>query len=179
MSRLFLRFSLVLLLFFGVATAASSRDLRLTPNQVFSIWVNIDDCLEIVADLTLNSDHAKQTFRDISLKTYKGKEPGDVLLQVVVFRDRLNQLREQGGQSFVSVYEPRKTEIVPRDVYMNSGHIQDALIESMIVEKHPELFVSQFYTRHHYTDKTPSDVFAMVELANRKLEFIFADGELQ
>jgi hypothetical protein len=42
----------------------------------------------------------------------------------------------------------------------------------MIVQTDPEQAVSQFYTQQYFSGKTPSDVFALVEIANRRMDLM-------
>lgn len=105
-------------------------------------------------------------------KSFAGKVPADVLERARAAREKLDSLRRNSGLEQTVLIDSNEGRITPSDVYLNSGHVLDGLVGWLIHGTGPELLASRFYVRHKYSGKTPSDVFGLVDLANRRLEMI-------
>ena len=158
----------------GLATAPGSAhalDLGLTPSHVFSLWTNINNGL-IAATRIVSDDALTETVAAMRPKSFAGKVPGDVLERARAVRDKLDSLRRDLGLKKTVLFDSNDGRITPSDVYLNSGHVLDGLVGWLIHGTGPELLASRFYVRHKFSSKTPSDVFGLVDLANRRLETI-------
>ncbi len=101
-----------------------------------------------------------------------GKKPADVLAQAQIFREKLDKLRQRSSLPATEKYGTGDGVITPSVVFLNSGHILDATVEWLIKNTGREQLVSEFYTRHDFSGKTPSDPFALIVLANRRIDNI-------
>lgn len=155
---------------------AGSRELGLTPSHVFGLWTNINNNL-IASSRVVSGDTAlPAALGAMKAKKFSGKNPADVLGQLVIYREKLDQLllAQNLPQTRKVIHDGDIT--TPSDVYLNSGHVLNAQVRWLIVNTGPEQAVSHFYTRHRFTGKTPSDVFAMVDLANRRMDRLLRES---
>lgn len=144
-------------------------DLGLTPNHVYSLWTNINECLIATSRGTSGGAVLQATLRAMKPRIFSGKSPADVLAQLAEYRAKLDRLLLARNLSRAKRVAPDGV-VTPSDVYLNSGKILDAQMRWMILLTGKEYTVSQFYKRHGFSGKTPSDVFALVDLANRRMD---------
>ncbi len=145
-------------------------DLGLTPSHDFSLWTNINDSLIAASRVVAADPDLRSRLMTMKARKFSGKIPADVLNHLALFRERLNILLLADNLPRVKRIASDGKTITPSDVYLSSGHILNAQMRWLIVRTGPEQNVSQFYTRHGFVGKTPSDVFGLVDLANRRLE---------
>lgn len=149
-------------------------DLVLTPDQVYSLWTNINRSL-LAASRIVSHDPAWQAeLAAQTLRTFHGKRPADVLVLVKAYRDKLDRLRRQAGLPPVRRLDAAYDLVTPSVVYVASGHVLNGQVEWLILNTGPDRPVTTFYRRHDFDGNTPSDVFALVELAGRRLDQILA-----
>ena len=145
-------------------------DLGLTPSHVYSLWTNINDSLVATSRVVSGDTALRASLSAMKPMKFNGKSPADVLGQLAEYRKKLNRLLDAKNLPVAERAETDGASITPSDVYLNSGHVLNAQVRWLITETGPEQTVSQFYTRHGFSGKTPSDVFALVELANRRMD---------
>jgi hypothetical protein len=153
----------------------SAQDLGLTPSQVVSLWTNVNTALIAAAELGSNDAGLAQRLKATRPTTAQGKTPADVLGQVVAFRGKLDQLRGRSGLDATKQYGEGEGVVSPTVVYLNSGMVLDGLTHWLGKKAGPERLVGEFYTRYAITGKTPSDAYAMAELANRRIDLLLAE----
>jgi hypothetical protein len=159
-------------LFLGLlAFPASPRalDLGLTPSHVFSLWLNINNSLIAVSGRVSGDVDLAGTLAAMKARNFSGKNPADVFGQVIIYRDRLDKVLHAQILPRTKKISFDGETITPSDVYLNSGHVLSAQVRWLIVKSGDGQSVSQFYTRYKVVGKTPSDVFALVDLAIRRL----------
>lgn len=61
---------------------------------------------------------------------------------------------------------------------LSSGHVLDGLVRWVIHHSDRDQLVMRFYAHYDFRDKTPGDVFGLVELANRRLDRILAAARI-
>lgn len=150
--------------------SAAALELGLTPSNVYSIWSNINDAVVAVAHVSTGDEKRVAKLKDLKARAFKNKTPGDVLHQVGEFREHLDDLRRRGGMGATNKFiERQDAATTPSDVFLNSGYALNGLVEWLILNTDRKQLVSPFYTRHRFTEKTPNDVFALVDLATRRL----------
>jgi hypothetical protein len=152
--------------------SASAYELRLTPSNVFSTWTNVNACLTTYAGARGFDVSVQRQLTSMTPAKFTDKRPSDVLEQVKLFRAGIETLRGDVRLLNLDQIPTQYDEVTPAIVYINSGLLNDALVELLIDETGPEVPVSQYYQRHDFTEKTPSDVFGLVDLANRRLELM-------
>ena len=147
-------------------------DLGLTHGQVFSLWTNINASLLEFAEVVTDDEDWRDRLAAMPPRGFTGKSPADVLAQVKRYRTKLDWLRARAALTRTQQMPQDQAKITPSDVYMTSFEVLHAQLELLIRNTGPEQLVSQFYVRHEVSEKTPSHVFALVELACRRLERI-------
>lgn len=142
---------------------------KITPSGPFHLWRGIE---EFVPLLMPNPTQARK-IRAIKAQKFRGKTPGDVLTHLARFRRKLNRLSEK--------YKLRKTEIFrsptgekvsPAIVYINSGHVYDAVVRLLLVANPKDQSYREIFTIPYPKGKTPSDVYRLVDLAIRKINVL-------
>lgn len=149
-------------------------ELGLTPSQVFSLWTNINDCLLATARVVSDDGAWRESLAAMTPRRFEGKTPDHVLERLAAFRAKLDKMRRTAGLARVEAVDDGYGAITPGVVFLNSGRVLNGLVEWLIVNTGPEQLVSQFYTRHAFTGKAPSNVFAQVDLAERRIDAILA-----
>ena len=145
-------------------------ELGLTPSHVFSLWTNINAALVTTGSSMTGDDDLSRQLADMPPNAFHDKTPGDVLVQVAAFRDKLDRLKAASGLEETPVYhDPEGGEVTPSVVFLNSGYVLDSLV-LLLIRNDGERLVGGFYERHDFAGKTPSNVFGLVELANRRID---------
>ena len=161
-----------------IPRAGFSLDLGLTPSHVFSLWTNINENLIVVGSVVSDEPAWRKKLAASQTRKFEGKSPSDVLKRVVNYRTKLDRLLHRQALKPTKKFYSEEATITPSDVYLNSGHVLNAQVTWLIVNTGPQQTVSQFYKRHNFQGKTPSDVFGLVELANHRLDLILAQAGL-
>lgn len=144
----------------------------LTPSHVFSLWVNINNCLLAVArELSRDRDFHERLGR-LSPMVTDGKNPSDVLERVLAMRVQIDRVRRAAKLRESAHFRADSVEITPSIVFLTSGDVLDGLAGWYVLLSDPKKPISRFYVRHKFTGKTPSEVFGLVDLAQRRLELI-------
>ena len=145
-------------------------ELGLTPSHVFSLWTNINAALVTTGSAMTGDEDLSRQLAEMAPTAFHDKTPGDVLEQVAVFRDKLDRLKAASGLEETPIYhDPEGGEVTPSVVYLNSGNVLDSLVLLMI-RIDGERLVGGFYAPHDFTGRTPSNVFGLVELADRRID---------
>ena len=149
-------------------------ELGLTPSNVVSLWTNINNALVTTGSALPSGIDVSGDLESMTAKAFPGKKPGEVLNQVVQFRDKLDRLRAKSNLKGTPVYkDPQGGTVTPSVVFVNSGHVLDSVV--LLLNRYDkDQLISGFYTRHDISGKKPSDAYSQVELANRRLDTIIA-----
>ena len=153
---------------------AGAVELALTPSNVVSLWTNINAALIATGSVLPNGADASSDLKTMTAKAFPGKKPGDVLNQVVQFREKLDRLRAKSKLKGTPVYkDPQDGTVTPSVVFINSGHVLDSVV--LLLNRYSKVhLISGFYIRHDISSKKPSDAYSMVELSNRRLDTVIA-----
>ena len=151
---------------------ASELELGMTPSHVFGLWTNINACLLAVAGLHAQDTAWQGQLSAMTPQKFEDKKPSDVLDRVAEFRSKLDRLREAAGLDLTKKLDSGDGQVTPSVVFLNSGHVLNGLVDWSIRNSGPDFLVSRFYDRHAFDDKTPSDVFGLVDMANRRIDSI-------
>jgi len=157
---------------------AGVRNLGLTPSHVYALWVNINDSLIEVARVVSDDISRRETILSTPPKSFEGKMPSDVFDSVM----RRRRMLERLGSSFpiaghlaeIGSNNVEHELVTPSDVFVNSGQILDGLVVWLIQNTDTKQRISGSYTCRKIHDKTPNDVFGLVDPANRRLEIILS-----
>ncbi|MFQ5984604.1 MAG: adenylate/guanylate cyclase domain-containing protein [Alphaproteobacteria bacterium] len=147
-------------------------DVAIGPSNVFSVWLNINAALVFAAEELTSDPTFVAELEATSSTEFTGKVPANVLKRVVEFRNKLDLLRTKNGLEPTNVYvDPSGKEVTPALVYVNSGHVLDSLVNFVLsVLRKGDLLVGKYYKDHGPIGKKPSDVFGLVDLADRRLD---------
>lgn len=147
-------------------------ELGLTPSNVCSLWTNINNALVTTGSALPNGTDISGDLKTMTAKAFPGKKPGDVLNQVIQFREKLDRLRAKSKLKATPIYkDPQGGTVTPSVVFVNSGHVLDSVV-LLLNRYNKHQLISGFYTRHDISGKKPSDAYSLVELANRRLGVI-------
>lgn len=147
-------------------------DLGLTPTQVFSIWTGINESLLVIARAVSDDATWHRELSGIRPRTFQDKFPADVLEQLAAYRAKLDRLRRGAGLKPIRIFVGDDRPVTPTVVYLNSGLVLNGQVEWLIRNSSRRQLVSQFYPNYYRADsgeRTPSQVYALVKLANRRL----------
>ena len=149
-------------------------ELGLTPSNVVSLWININNALVATGSALPDGVDVSGDLKTMTAKAFPGKKPGDVLNQVVRFRGKLDLLRAKSNLKATPVYkDPQGGTVTPSVVFVNSGYVLDSVV--LLLNRYDkDQLISGFYTRHDISGKKPSDAYSQIELANRRLDTIIA-----
>jgi hypothetical protein len=157
-----------------VPARGETLELGMTPNHVVALWINVNAALVSTGRALDSSGKLAAVLRAQKLIAFSGKTAADVLGHVVRFRAKLDQLRAARGLGGTGVFkDPEGGAVTPSVVFMNSGLVLDSLVITLnrIDKDH---LISGFYKRHDIRGKKHNHAYAMVDLANRRMDRLLA-----
>lgn len=180
---------IILLVFTLLITVqAKAADFGFKPSNVYSIWLNINQVfLQYQSHSNLSLKAQNQIFA-IKSERFTDKQPRDVYRQV---EDVKKMLESAFGLPEISrqpvwvdhyktlQYQQVEETIHPSSVFILSSQLLRALVDQYIQVTQSRLPVSQFYSDVEVVDKTPSDVFAQVDLLKRRLAYYIEFKNIQ
>lgn len=148
---------------------------KIAPDGPYRLWTSVNKVLLEYA-LVSGGKGLRSQVEGLSAGQFDGKTPGEVLAQTVQYRNTLERLRNRLKLSKVPVYvDPLGRAVTPGVVFVNAGHIMDATVAAFFTASDkPDESFGDLYDVPVTTGKTPSDVFALVSLATRRLQLIAA-----
>ncbi len=166
--------ALVPLLYALLANPVQAVELGLTPNQVFATWMNINAAIVSLGEVVTDDKQLSKRLAAMEPTVFKGKTPGDVLKQLVIFREKLDQLRLKNGLKATPVFlDPDGGEITPSVVFMNSGYVLDSSV-LLLNRLDDTRLIGGFFTRFDISGKTPNGPYSLIELANRRIDALLS-----
>lgn len=140
---------------------------KITPNQPYDIWLDINELVPLLTPVASKYRAAKQ----VRAGAFSGKTPTNVLSNVEIFRARLDRIRAKYGLEKTRVYRSDTGEKVsPAIVYINSGHVFDAVVELLLKTNPKDETYRNHFFRQYPKGKTPTHVFELVDMAIRRLD---------
>lgn len=176
---------LVALLLFAVPSKSRSLELGLTPSHVYSLWLNINRSLLAYAKIVSDDKSRLVELEAMQPMVFQGKVPADVYALAKKINARLK------GHISISTETPDwliefeqisasagfKDEVTtPSGVFLISTQLLNGIVDVVIDNTGWEQPVSDFYVIKDIHEKTPSDVFGLVDLALRRIEIILGTG---
>ncbi len=168
-----------------IARPANAQDLGLVPSHVFNIWTNINKAMVVFArqqvGQQVRSQKSYSHSNSIKLRKFTGKTPGDVLVRVSQFNKKfhklVNRTDHSGGELLLAhevLFQSRGdvSVVTPSTVYLQSAHLLVEIVTEAANKLGDDVLVSSFFEKQKYIDKTPSDVFGLVDLAARRLDLL-------
>lgn len=173
--------SLVLIMMIAIASImtipnVAALELGLTPSNVFSIWTNINNTLITISRVVSDDPVWQKEILSMNVRQFKGKHPVDVLEQVKKFDGKLFIILpdESPRPEWKAYGKSDGADVTPTIVFQESGHVLGDVVIWLTDISDRNQLVSQFFTSLKFTEKTPSDVFGLVDLAQRRLDRILA-----
>lgn len=158
----------------GIAQSTRALELGLTPSHVYATWNNVNDALVAIAQTMPDGKVWQTEFAAMAARRFNGKKPGDVLEQVTGFKAKFGKEQSKIKAAANWWIGQKIEEVTPTEVFLNSYHVLAGVVSHLIELSDRRQLVSQFFVRRKFTGKTPSDVFGLVDLAQRRLDLILA-----
>jgi hypothetical protein len=182
----------IMLLVFAVCSfapsSADSQITKITPSQPYAIWININQALIDLSTLKVSDVEVYKQIEEVGLESFSGKKPDDVYILVGEFRqgfsvysgrdltthgDNISELEE----TIIYTLRTANNEIIPAMVFSRSVLVLDLIMQSYIELDSSARLLSPYYKLGQYDDKNPSDVYALVDLASKRLQILInAEG---
>jgi hypothetical protein len=154
-------------------------ELGLTPSHVYGLWSNVNQALTGLANARTDNNTLINQLNNMTPGSFSGKTPGDVLKHATTFRNKLDQLKKQHNlEKTNAIVLSDKEKITPSVVFLNSGNILDSLVLLVIDSTAKNKPVAHYFKTQDVSSKKPSDVYAMVDIANRRLDHIIANTSI-
>ena len=140
-----------------------------TPNETYMLAKQVENSVDdILAYFKINNT------ANIKLNMKTEKSPTDVFNQSLGLYKTLKSIRKRANIKIQNIDIPKEKNITPNTVY-NALRIIIASINSFKI--HYEI-KSNYKTQYKaVTDKTPTDVYKVVKIANKKLLRLFEDDK--
>ncbi|NQV84730.1 MAG: hypothetical protein HQ494_13030 [Rhodospirillales bacterium] len=173
-------FFLALLLITTLAAPGSARavELGLTPSPVFGLWTNINKALIVYARARSTNEDWLNQLAQMTPEKFSGKDSATVLEMVKTFAARLNELDVRRpdkttdkllGSDLQHLLANDQGRVTPSMVYLHSGQVLINVAEDILRASSVPVEVSPFFEERNVADKTPSDVFGLIDLGLRRL----------
>ncbi|WP_368737458.1 hypothetical protein [Grimontia sedimenti] len=144
----------------------SDRYGELTPTEVFSLVKNLD---AIVMHYAYRYKPELASSLPRKIIPVQGYTPDRVFIALTGLSKRLNVLADDYGVPKVQSVVREQNKAIPAEVFLLAGSCLDTLAHILSVME-PENSFGDFYNNRTYRrPKTPSDVYALVDLIDRKL----------
>ena len=140
-----------------------------TPNETYILAKKIESNIKLIVKHFLIVDV------DLKKKEIKSKRPSDVFMEAEHLLDRLQIVKNRANMKSVKTAIPKDKYITPTSVY-NALRI----ISATLSEIHVYYGINHYDTTYvNATNKTPADVYSVVELANRTLDLLLKDSSYE
>ncbi|WP_407334407.1 hypothetical protein [Enterovibrio sp. 27052020O] len=147
---------------------------ELTPTQVYSLVKNIDSMVMHYA-----YKYQPSIARDLPRKIVlvNGYKPEQVFVSLGNLCDDIDRLAMRYDVPPVARVKRQANEAIPAEVFLLAGASLDTLSKTLS-NIEPENNFGDFYSHRTYARaKTPSDVYALVELIHRKLTVLLGEQQ--
>ena len=150
-------------------TVAGALDVGLTPSHVYSLWVNINTAILSVGKFVGGEGIAKNSISAIKPGKFTGKTPGNVLALSLEVESLIDGLRITSDLPPTRGLDVGSENTTPSDVFLVSSRVLISGVELIIRKTEADHLISPYFSHHIFDGKTPSDVYALVDLAHRRL----------
>lgn len=170
------------LLFFLLCLAPGkgvALELGLTPSHVYGLWLNINTVFIDLQKEELSNSRVLAGIEGMQPLVFEGKKPANVLALAKPLHQNLmkafNLSAPPPTPNWVKSYQALEgksglVETTPSQVYLLSSFILNSLVEKYVAVSNGTKPISRFYSDHKVSNKTPSDVFGLVDLISRRLK---------
>ena len=145
-----------------------------TPNETYALASRLQKDINVLANTLLKKKV------HIKLKKHESKSPRDVFYKSLELMQTLEKIKQRGDIQSVSISIPRSKEITPNSVY-NALRIINGTVSELHVHYDIEHGGNNNNNNNNnkITNKTPSDVYSVVEAANNIAKAILEDSNYE
>lgn len=157
------------------STGLRADELPMKPEPNYSIWLNINEA--VIEIERINSGDAKRIaeLSEMRSESFYDKTPRDVMVSVVDFSAKIDQLRKGFGSELTPIgLNTNFAAVSPGTVYRLSSGVLTSMAEYLVCVGGNDTKIARFFERRRYPDITPNDVFNIVDLATRRLDNVLA-----
>lgn len=147
----------------------SNRYGKLTPTHVYAISL----CLQRSIDLYIKHEN-KPLYNKVKMMTpisVTGKKPDDVFILFNILANEIDHLAMHNNVLKVSRIKREKELAIPAEIYLMSGQLLDTFTK-IINTFETGKTLGDIYKTSQTSNKTPNDVFALGDLALRKIKLL-------
>lgn len=169
MLKRFMIVSLAISIWMASGESRATDSLELTPNNVISVWHNINDVILVLsANIALDDEWIEE------LRNLQPADNTNLSGEMVAFSEKLNALLT--SSELQTVPAPLSTLNSTSALYIRSGTLLDNLVYYLI-DSDSLASVAIYYGGEEISGKTERDVVAQINLANQRLDaFIEENG---
>ena len=144
-----------------------------TPNETYTLASKIKRNLNLLAKVLIKKNI------DVNIIKHETKSPRDVFEQTLLLMNKLQRIKRRGNLQSASIAIPKDRIITPNSVY-NTLRI----INGIVSELHVHYTVthnnnSSSNSNNKTLNKSPSDVYSVIEAANKITEKIIEDDSYE
>ena len=136
-----------------------------TPNETYVLAKRIERDVDLITKHFLGRNYK------LKLKKSDSKRPADVYKEAQILMDKIQRLKERGNMNSVKIAIPKESNITPTTVYNALRIISATLSEVRVFHKISKEFIEEDAVQN----KSPSDVYGVVERLNRKVTLLLRD----
>ncbi|OEF50259.1 hypothetical protein A1OW_11230 [Enterovibrio norvegicus] len=148
---------------------------ELTPSQVYELVKNIDALIMRYAQ-----KHRPQRVNALPTDPIRVSNytPEQVFVALLALSDNIDRFLQANHLPLIKRIEREQNNAIPAEVYLQAGLCLDSLIMAMSRIENGKSFGDFYALKESDKTKTPSDVYALVDLVHRKL-FVLLDAGSQ
>ncbi len=175
--------TILLSLFLLVPTTLQGQTLELgfTPSHVYDLWNRINKALLTYGELVSKDQQWIQQLRQQKITPVEGKIPADVLIRAKTFEQLLNNeflnddpVARLLSDTMLSQLKELGNNVKPSEVFLFSNQQLFRVVKLLVKHSAEEVAISFYLTPTKQSNKTPSDVYAQIVLAEQRFEAIVA-----
>ena len=143
-----------------------------TPNETYALASRLKKEVQALATRLLPKPVHVQP------KIYETKSPRDVFFQSLKLMQQLEQIKQRGNINSVTISIPKSKEITPNSVYNGLRIITGTVSEIHVhynIDAEGSGYNNNNNNNNKITNKTPSDVYSIVEMTNNIAKAILED----
>ena len=163
---------------FTASTARAAADMplklygKVVPTDVYRVGIAIKQFARDIVKKTAGKA-ARNTLLSLTANKVSGKKPSDAVQAVYALHDQVNVLRKQKGLKRIGRYARKDGKVTPAIVFINAGIALDGLAQiSQRIDSTKNY--GDLYEAPELSGKTPSDVYAIMNLSSRILAALTA-----
>ncbi|HEC12118.1 MAG TPA: hypothetical protein ENI80_02560 [Acidiferrobacteraceae bacterium] len=152
----------------------SNRYGAVTPSQVYSLQQDFEALFMLYV-----KNHKKglaAQVKALNLVPITGKIPDDVFVITNRLSNSLDRLAKSLHLKPMKRFTREKAKAIPAEVYLQAGNNLDVLVKIMNKLESEKNWGNYYAIRQYKLAKNPSDVFALADLSERRLNLVLYGG---